>query len=102
MTAKDLEVRLPRDLSNSAIRAMLARLCNKRVLERRKVEGSHSPTDRRIPYVYSPAITPEATRKKILKDLARDHFNGSLLLVARTTMAVIEDEAVARPRRKRR
>mgnify|MGYP003575434505 CR=1 FL=1 len=79
MTAKDIEGRhLTRKLSNSAVRSMLGRLCNKSILKRHKITGSHISTDRRIPYVYAPAITSEALRVRALAEVARDYFGGSL------------------------
>ena len=92
MTAKLLEARLPRELSNSALRCMLARLCRKGILKRRKINGSHLTSDRRIPYVYSPAITPDAVRKRALDELARDYFDGSLLLVAQVLAESLTDK----------
>ena len=92
MTAKLLEARLPRELSNSALRCMLARLCRKGILKRRKINGSHLTSDRRIPYVYSPAITPDAVRKRALDELARDYFDGSLLLVAQVLAESLNDK----------
>lgn len=95
MTAKVLEARLPRDLSNSALRSMLARLCRKGILKRRKITGSHLSSDRRIPYVYSPAITPDAVRRRALLQFASDYFGGSLLLVAQTLTEVLNDDAIS-------
>ena len=66
MTAKSIEARLPRKLSNSALRAMLQRLCRKGILRRQKINGSHNSTDRRIPYLYTPAITVELVRSACL------------------------------------
>ena len=94
MTAKLLEGRLPRDLSNSALRSMLARLCRKGILKRRKITGSHLSSDRRIPYIYSPAITPDDVKKRALMQLARDYFDGSLLLVAQSLTEVLNDDAI--------
>lgn len=99
MTAKALEERLPRELSNSALRAMLFRLLRKGILTRRKLTGSHLSTDRRIPYVYFPAITPEATRRAVLRQIARDYFDGSLLAVAKATIEALNDEIAADPAR---
>ena len=83
MTAKDLEARhLTRKLSNSAVRSMLGRLCRKNILSRHKINGSHMTTDRRIPYVYLPAITSEALRSRALVEVARDYFDGSLQSMA--------------------
>ena len=87
MTAKWIEARLPRKLSNSALRAMLQRLCRKGILRRQKINGSHNSTDRRIPYLYTPAITVELVRTHALQQVARDYFDGSLFSVAE---AVVE------------
>lgn len=90
MTAKLLEARLPRKLSNSALRAMLQRLCRKGILHRRKINGSHLTTDRRIPYLYAPAITPELVRARALQQIARDYFDGSLLSVAEAVVNALQ------------
>lgn len=81
MTGKAIHDLLPRELSYSALRSMLMRLCRKRVLHRRKVTGSHDPRDRRIPYLYVPAITEDLVRSRALSQLAQDYFDGSLNLV---------------------
>lgn len=91
MTAKLLEARLPRKLSNSALRAMLQRLCCKGVLCRHKVNGSHMSTDRRIPYLYTPAITPEVVRARALQQIARDYFDGSLLQVVKEAVRALQE-----------
>ena len=79
MTAKAIETRqLTRKISNSALRSMLGRLCRKQILKRHKINGSHITSDRRIPYVYSPAITSESLRTRALVEVARDYFGGSL------------------------
>ena len=90
MTAKLLEARLPRRLSNSALRAMLQRLCSKDILRRQKINGSHETTDRRIPYLYTPAITPELVRTRALQQIARDYFDGSLLSVAEAVVRALQ------------
>ncbi len=83
MTAKDLEGKhLTRKLSNSAVRSMLGRLCRKNILSRHKLNGSHMTSDRRIPYVYLPAITTEDLRARALVEVARDYFDGSLQRMA--------------------
>jgi predicted transcriptional regulator len=91
MTAKLLEARLPRKLSNSALRAMLQRLCCKGILCRHKVNGSHMSTDRRIPYLYTPAITPEIVRARALQQMARDYFDGSLLQVVEEAVRALQE-----------
>ena len=91
MTAKLLEARLPRKLSNSALRAMLQRLCCKGILCRHKVNGSHVTSDRRIPYFYTPAITPEIVRALALQQIARDYFDGSLLQVVEEAVRALQE-----------
>ena len=91
MTAKLLEARLPRKLSNSALRAMLHRLCRKGVLRRHKINGSHITTDRRIPYLYTPAITPELVQARALQQIARDYFDGSLVRVAEAVVRALQE-----------
>jgi predicted transcriptional regulator len=93
MTAKLLEARLPRKLSNSALRAMLQRLCDKGILRRHKINGSHSVTDRRIPYLYTPAITPESVRTRALQQIARDYFGGSMLRVAEESVRLLQESS---------
>ena len=84
MTAKTIEAHhLSRKITNSALRSMLGRLCRKQILKRHKITGSHMTSDRRIPYLYTPAITPEALRIRALVEVARDYFNGSLPRMAK-------------------
>ena len=90
MTAKSIEARLPRKLSNSALRAMLQRLCRKGILRRQKINGSHNSTDRRIPYLYTPAITVELVRTHALQQVARDYFDGSLFSVAEAVVRALQ------------
>ena len=99
MTAKEVEERLDRELSNSAIRAMLERLYRKKILTRRKLQGSHMPTDRRIPYVYTPAILADGVRKAVLRDIARNYFQGSLICAARTMIEVLSEDLNSCPAR---
>jgi predicted transcriptional regulator len=91
-TAKKLEKRMTRALSNSALRCMLGRLCKKGILSRRKLAGSHSETDRRVPFVYIPSLTADVVRKSAIKQLAEDYFEGSLLMVAREAIALLKDD----------
>ena len=92
-TAKVLEERLGRDLSNAAVRSMLFRLCRKGILKRRKINGSHITTDRRIPYLYAPAITPKSIRERALEELARDYFDGSLQRVLEVLATVLSKQS---------
>lgn len=91
MTAKLLEARLPRRLSNSALRAMLQRLCCKGILHRQKISGSHVSSDRRIPFLYVPAITAEIVRARALQQIARDYFDGSLLQVVEEAVRTLQE-----------
>jgi predicted transcriptional regulator len=94
-TARALEERLDRELSNSALRCMLGRLCKKGILSRRKLLVSRSRTDRRVPYEYAPAILSNEVRGAAIRQLAQDYFDGSLLLVAREAIALLNDERPA-------
>jgi predicted transcriptional regulator len=95
-TAKTIEARLPRKLSNGAIRSMLGRMCKKGILKRRKITGSHTPQDRRIPYLYSPAITPDAVKNRALLEVAQDYFGGSLAHLAQAAERVLQQSVEAR------
>jgi predicted transcriptional regulator len=95
MTGKAIHDLLPRELSYSALRSMLMRLCRKRILHRRKVTGSHDPRDRRIPYLYVPAITEELVRRRALTQLTQDYFDGSLNLVLCEVAEVLKSQSQA-------
>lgn len=92
MTAKALAERLPVQLDNSSIRSMLNRLCRKGILTRRKRVLTGGSCGRRIAFLYLPAITPDSLRKTVLKQVARDYFDGSLLLAAQATMELMAEE----------
>lgn len=47
-------------------------------MRRRKINGSRGVDDRRIPYIYSPAITPDAVQNTALLKFAKDYFDNSL------------------------
>ena len=67
-TAADLESLIPDPPSNSAIRAMLARLEKKGVVSRRMVDQK---------YVYSTAVPERKVKQSALSHLIRTFFNGS-------------------------
>jgi predicted transcriptional regulator len=96
MTAEALGNLLPTPLSNSAIRTMLARLCDKGILGRRKLNASAS-AGRRVPFVYLPAISAELAKRRALEQLAADYFDGSLLVVLHTAIDLLAsgDQALA-------
>ena len=75
--AKDIEDHFAGELANASIRSMLMRLCKKRILKRRRITLS-KPGARRIAYLYLPAICADAVREGALRQLAVDHFGGSL------------------------
>lgn len=99
MTAEALGARLSARLSNSAIRSMLTRLCNKGVLTRRKRTPTASSA-RSLAFVYLPAITPDLTKRRALEQLADDYFGGSLIFVLQTAVELLkgDGEAASRPR----
>ena len=91
MTAKAIEECLSVHLDNSSIRSMLNRLCRKRILTRRKRVQTGS-CGRRIAFLYLPAIAPDTLRKTVLSQVARDYFDGSLLLAAQTALELVTEE----------
>ncbi|HEY0627919.1 MAG TPA: BlaI/MecI/CopY family transcriptional regulator [Sphingomicrobium sp.] len=96
MTAEALEAQLSTKLSNSAIRSMLARLCEKGVLTRRRRSLAASNA-RKVAFVYLPAITPEAVKRRALEQLAADYFDGSLLVLLQSAVELLTvDEAASR------
>ncbi|HJR83067.1 MAG TPA: BlaI/MecI/CopY family transcriptional regulator [Sphingomicrobium sp.] len=103
MTANALAEKLTVQLDNSSIRSMLGRLCRKGILTRRK-RVLTSSCGRRIAFLYLPAIAPDTLRKSILKQVARDYFDGSLLLAVQTTIELMAEEEVvpATPEPRRR
>ena len=80
---------LPDPISNAAVRSMLTRLEAKGVLRRRK-EGKR--------FFYAPAGTDQTARESALRQLSREHFDGSLagLAAAAFELAKAELEAIAR------
>lgn len=104
MTATALSDRLSVQLDNSSIRSMLNRLCRKGILTRRKRVVTGGSCGRRIAFLYLPAITPDSLRKTVLKQVARDYFDGSLLRAAQATMELMAEESTVTangPRRSR-
>jgi len=88
MTAKDLEEQVSDGLSNSSIRSMLGRLCEKKILKRRKWPMQTKSCGKRIAFLYLPAIDDEAVKVRVLRQVAQDYFNGSLVKL----MAQVADE----------
>ena len=70
VTARDLEQALSSELTNSAIRCMLARLVAKGVLRRRKGPGRS--------FFYSPALLAPDVQERAHERLAEEYFAGSL------------------------
>ena len=91
MTAKAIEENLSVHLDNSSVRSMLNRLCRKRILTRRK-RVQTGGCGRRIAFLYLPAITPDSLRKTVLSQVARDYFDGSLLLAAQMALELVTEE----------
>jgi predicted transcriptional regulator len=79
LTAKDLEQELSGPISNAAIRSMLVRLCDKKILKRRKLPMETDHCGKRVAYLYLPAIDDQAMKARVLKQVARDYFSGSLV-----------------------
>jgi predicted transcriptional regulator len=96
MTARDIEKLLRGSLTNGAIRSMLVRLCRKGILNRHRVTELESIHASCIPYVYSPAITPQAIRIYALRRVAREYFQGSIGEVAKVVSFIMEKDGSGR------
>lgn len=104
LTAKDIEARLEHSISNASIRSMLGRLCAKRVLKRRKKPIETQSSGKRIAFLYLPAIDDEAVKARVLRQVASDYFNGSLVqLMAQAADELLYDDGFrANPRAARK
>ena len=87
--AKEIEDHFAGELANASIRSMLMRLCKKRILKRRRITVS-KPGARRIAYLYLPAIGADTVREGALRQLAMDHFDGSLSEMASLALNLLE------------
>lgn len=77
-SAEEIRQRLPDPPSNSAVRAMLARL---------ETKGSIRHEARDLRYVYSPVVSRATARRSAAKRLIDVFFEGS---VAKTVAALVE------------
>lgn len=87
-TAKEIEARLGLQLTNGAVRSMLNRLVDKGILKRR-------PSGRGKALVYVAALTNDCVRERALRQLAQDHFDGSMLRAAATMVDLARSEVDA-------
>ena len=90
VTAKDLEVALSNEITNSAIRCMLNRLVAKGVLRRSKGAGKT--------FVYSPALLLPDIQERALERVAEEYFGGSLYQASHRLLALVskkEPESLA-------
>ena len=87
--AKEIEDHFAGELANASIRSMLMRLCKKRILKRRRITVS-KPGARRIAYLYLPAIGADTVREGALRQVAMDHFDGSLSEMASLALNLLE------------
>lgn len=91
-TAKDVVYLLAGSISNGAVRSMLNRLVAKKILVR-----SWGAPGRGRQYVYTPAIMPSDVRLRAVHSVAEIYFEGSLVEVARTVLALLEESGSSRP-----
>jgi len=68
---------------------MLMRLCKKRILKRRRITVA-KPGARRIAYLYLPAIGADTVREGALRQLAMDHFDGSLSAMTNLALNLLD------------
>ena len=87
--ATEIEDHLAGELANASIRSMLMRLCKKRILKRRRITVT-KPGARRIAYLYLPAIGADTVREGALRQLAMDHFDGSLSAMTHLALNLLE------------
>lgn len=85
-TAKYVLSCLSAELSSGAVRSMLVRLVKKGILRRAWGKRGRSQE-----FIYMPAITPETVRRNALQLLADRYFDGSLLSVAQTVLALLDE-----------
>jgi len=89
ITAKEVELALSSEITNTAVRSMLNRLVAKGVLRRRRVDGK---------FFYSPALLLPGVQERALERVVDDFFGGSLLDASRrlvSLMSVTDPEALA-------
>ncbi len=70
ITAKEVELALSAEITNTAVRSMLNRLVAKGILRRRKADGK---------FFYSPALLLPWVQERALERVVDDFFGGSLL-----------------------
>ena len=87
--ATEIEDHLAGELANASIRSMLMRLCKKRILKRRRITVT-KPGARRIAYLYLPAIGADTVREGALRQLAMDHFDGSLSAMTNLALNLLD------------
>jgi predicted transcriptional regulator len=76
-TAKEVQERLGKRITNATVRTMLRRLMKKGIVTRRSA-GQYKT------FLYVPAITTEYVRQSAILHLAQQHFAGSLPRLAAT------------------
>ena len=76
-TAKEVQERLGKRVTNATVRTMLRRLMNKGIVSRRSA-GQYKT------FLYAPALTTDYVRQSAILHLARQHFAGSLPRLAAT------------------
>jgi predicted transcriptional regulator len=91
-TAKEVQDRLGKRVSNATVRTMLRRLMNKGIVSRRA-------TGRYKTFLYVPAVTTEYVRQSAILHLAQQHFAGSLPRLAATLDDLLHVRAGAVTRR---
>lgn len=76
-TAKQVQERMDKRVTNATVRTMLRRLMKKGIVSRRSA-GQYKT------FLYVPAITTEYVRQSAILHLAQQHFAGSLPRLAAT------------------
>lgn len=91
-TAKDVQDRLDKQITDATVRTMLRRLMKKGIIARQR-GGSYKT------FVYIPALTNEFVRQSAIIHLARAYFSGSLPELAIAVEDLLNVNASAASRR---
>jgi predicted transcriptional regulator len=92
-TAKDVQDRLDKRVTNATVRTMLRRLMKKGIIARQR-GGSYKT------FVYVPALTNEFVRQSAIIHLAREYFSGSLPELAVAVEDLLDMNRSGAPRRR--
>ena len=91
-TAKDIEAALCNEITNAAIRSMLTRLCNKKILKKRRNTVWTTRNARRTAFIYFPAVDHAGVKLRAIEQVASDYFDGSIEDLAKLTEQLLSED----------